>query len=159
MHTHHSSLTIKMKGALLDRIFNLLRDGNINKVPGTTFSAILSRVRGQNLGWRFFIDSISKLSEAGEAEEHFFLKSLKTKLLQKYPTAIDELMTKYRANSAKKQKLQVDFLIDILNGINYGEKLENYEDYCEHHYGFISVLTDIIQVDAHESNIDTIDCF
>ena len=65
-----------MKGALLDRIFNLLRDGNINKVPGTTFSAILSRVRGQNLGWRFFIDSISKLSDAGEAEEHFFLKSL-----------------------------------------------------------------------------------
>lgn len=97
--------------------------------------------------------------KALQNECYFFLKSLKTKLLQKYPTAIDELMTKYRANSAKKQKLQVDFLIDILNGINYGEKLENYEDYCEHHYGFISVLTDIIQVDAHESNIDTIDCF
>ena len=97
--------------------------------------------------------------KALQNECYLFLKSLKTKLLQKYPTAIDELMTKYRANSAKKQKLQVDFLIDILNGINYGEKLENYEDYCEHHYGFISVLTDIIQVDAHESNIDTIDCF
>ena len=96
--------------------------------------------------------------KALQNECYVFLKSLKTKLLQKYSTAIDEVMKKYR-ESAKKPKLQVDFLIDILNNIDYGEKLKNYEDYCEHHYGFISVLTDIIQVDANESNIDTIDCF
>ena len=35
----------KLKGILLDRIFNLLRDSEINRVPTRTFSEILSSVR------------------------------------------------------------------------------------------------------------------
>ena len=93
-----------------------------------------------------------------------YLKMFKAKLLKKYPKATlkENLMTvhhKLHEPEAKKPKMQVDFLIDILHDIDYDTKLLNYQDYCEHHYGFISVLSDIIQVDANESNIDTIDCF
>ena len=35
----------KLKGILLDRIFNLLRDGEIHRVPTRTFSEILTSVR------------------------------------------------------------------------------------------------------------------
>ena len=69
-------LNFKLKGVLLDRIFNLLRDREITKVPSRSFCEILSSIRGQNLGWRFFIDSIGKLYKAGETDDLFFLKAL-----------------------------------------------------------------------------------
>ena len=64
-----------LKGVLLDRIFNLLRDGDITEIPYHTFSEILSSIRPQNLGWRFFVDSINKLEGAGETDDLFFEKS------------------------------------------------------------------------------------
>jgi len=45
-------------------------------VPSNSFSEILTAVRGQNLGWRFFVDSVNKLREAGEANELFLVKAL-----------------------------------------------------------------------------------
>ena len=39
-------VTLKLKGVLLDRIFNLLRDEEITWVPAYTFSEILTSVRG-----------------------------------------------------------------------------------------------------------------
>ena len=69
-------LNFKLKGVLLDRIFNILRDREITKVPSRSFCEILSSIRGQNLGWRFFIDSIGKLYKAGETDDLFFLKAL-----------------------------------------------------------------------------------
>lgn len=42
-HSHH--ISIKMKGILLDKIFSLLRDSEIQRVPSDTFSVILSTVR------------------------------------------------------------------------------------------------------------------
>ena len=44
-------------------------------MPSRTFSEILSSVRAQNLGWRFFVDSINKLQEARETDDLFFDKS------------------------------------------------------------------------------------
>lgn len=64
-----------MKGVLLDRIFNALRDSSISRIPSTTLSEILSSVRSQNLGWRFLIDSVNKLHENGEADDLFLVKS------------------------------------------------------------------------------------
>ena len=131
--------------------------GLLDNYQDSEFTEVIECLNGSRIleGLQIITEDYEK---ALQNECYIFLKSLKTKLLQTFPTAIEELMKKYRA-SAKKQKLQVDFLIDILNGIDYGEKLKNYDDYCENHYGLISVLTDIIQVDANESNIDTIDCF
>jgi hypothetical protein len=68
-------VNLKMKGVLLDRIFNLLRDEEIARVPTSSYSEILTAIRGENLGWRFFIDSINKLDQAGEADEVFFAKA------------------------------------------------------------------------------------
>ena len=76
IHSHKHILTLKLKGVLLDRIFNLLRDSEIHRVPSRTFSEILTYVRADNLGWRFFIDSINKLYKAGETDDLFFEKSL-----------------------------------------------------------------------------------
>ncbi len=73
---HSHFVTIRMKGVLLDKIFSLLRDAQVDRIPSDTLSVILSMVRGQNLGWRFFVDSINKLETAGEADEHFFVKAL-----------------------------------------------------------------------------------
>ena len=39
-------LNFKLKGVLLDRIFNLLRDREINRVPSRSFCEILSSIRG-----------------------------------------------------------------------------------------------------------------
>lgn len=68
-------VTFKMKGIMLDRIFHTLRDSKITKVPSSTLSEILSSVRSQNLGWRFFIDSVNKLDMNGEVDDLFFVKS------------------------------------------------------------------------------------
>lgn len=72
---HRPFVSIKMKGVLLDRIFNLLRDAEIARVPSASYSEILTFIRGDNLGWRFFIDSINKLDQAGEADDLFFAKA------------------------------------------------------------------------------------
>ena len=72
---HRPFVSMKMKGVLLDRIFNLLRDAEIARVPSTSYSEILTFIRGDNLGWRFFIDSINKLDQAGEADDLFFAKA------------------------------------------------------------------------------------
>lgn len=64
-----------MKGIVLDRIFNALRDSKITRVPSSTLCEILSSVRSQNLGWRFFIDSVNKLHLNGEVDDCFFVKS------------------------------------------------------------------------------------
>ena len=41
---------------------------------------------------------------------------------------------------------------------DFSAKLETVEEYSEYHYGLKSVLDDIIQLDANQSKIDTIDC-
>ena len=75
--TYRPRITLKLKGVLLDRIFNLLRDSeNISRVPARTFSEIFTSARDNNLGWRFFVDSINKLHQAGEVDDLFFTKSL-----------------------------------------------------------------------------------
>ena len=73
--SYKNFVTYRMKGIVLDRIFNALRDSQITKVPSTTLSEILSSVRSQNLGWRFFIDSVNKLHFNGESDDLFFVKS------------------------------------------------------------------------------------
>ena len=103
-------LTLKLKGVLLDRIFNLIRDNEIHRVPSRTFSEILTYVRADNLGWRFFIDSINKLYEAGETDDLFFEKSLNIVrgLFRSMPTFdqcfitlfIDHLLLPYFDNSS-----------------------------------------------------------
>ena len=106
------------------------------------------------------IQLITKDYEKALQNECFlYLKIFKTKLMKKYPKATlrDNLITVNHV--AKKPKMQMDFLIDIIHDIDYDGKIQNYQDYCEHHFGLISVLSDIIQVDANESSIDTIDCF
>ena len=76
MQTFRHLVTLKLKGILLDRIFNLLRDSGVSKVPKRTFSEVISGVRSLNLGWRFFVDTINKLHQNGNTNEHFFVKSL-----------------------------------------------------------------------------------
>ena len=68
-------MTIKLKGVLLDRIFNLLRDSEVTQIPHQYFNEILTNVRPENLGWRFFVDSINKLKNAEETDDLFFDKS------------------------------------------------------------------------------------
>ena len=75
MELYRKHITFKLKGVILDRIFNLLRDCKIVKLPAKTFCFILTDIRSQILGWRFFVDSINKLHGAGETDDLFFVKS------------------------------------------------------------------------------------
>ena len=62
---------------LLDRIFNLLIDNGINKVPASSFAEILTSIRGQNLGWRFFVESINQINDVNSpTNDLFFIKAL-----------------------------------------------------------------------------------
>lgn len=102
---------------LLDRIFNLLRDSEIHRVPSRTFSEIMSHVRSDNLGWRFFVDSINKLHEAGETDDLFFEKGLNIVrgLLRSMPTFdqslinlfIDHTLVPYFENQSTVVRKQV----------------------------------------------------
>ena len=76
MYAHKNLIKFKLKGIILDRIFHLLRDKKINKVPSRTFCEILSNVRTHNLGWRFLVDSVNKLYAAKETDDLFFFKVL-----------------------------------------------------------------------------------
>ena len=73
---HKPYVTLQIKGIVLDRMFNLLRDEDVARVPTSSFSEILTSVRTENLAWRFFIDSINKLNQTNEADELFFNKAL-----------------------------------------------------------------------------------
>ena len=62
---------------LLDRIFNLLIDSGINRVPASSFAEILTSIRGQNLGWRFFVESINQINDVNNpGNDLFFVKAL-----------------------------------------------------------------------------------
>ena len=76
MYIHRNLITFKLKGVFLDRIFSLLRDKRVAKVHGRTLCEILSIIRTKNQGWRFFLESVAKLHQSGEADELFFNKVL-----------------------------------------------------------------------------------
>lgn len=63
----------------------------------------------------------------------------------------------------KYQDEQIQMSSEVNNFIYSQEelqvKLEDYEEYCQHHFGLLSVLDDIIQLEANQCSIDTIDCF
>ena len=87
-----------------------------------------------------------------------YLKGFKKKLEKKFPKAtMKENML--NVSSTKKMRMQEEFLIDILHEFDYDNKEDAYKEYCEIHYGFISVCQDIMQSDVTASDIDTIDCF
>ena len=52
-----------------------------------------------------------------------------------------------------------EFLQIVLFDMDLDAKMRDYISFCEHHYGLSSVLDDIIQLEANQSTIDTIDCF
>ena len=52
-----------------------------------------------------------------------------------------------------------EFLQIVLFDMDLDAKMRDYIGFCEHHYGLSSVLDDIIQLEANQSTIDTIDCF
>ena len=47
----------------------------------------------------------------------------------------------------------------VLFDMDMDAKMRDYISFCDHHYGLSSVLDDIIQLEANQSTIDTIDCF
>ena len=86
-----------------------------------------------------------------------YLKGFKNKQEKKFPKAtMKENML--NVSSAKKMRMQEEFLIDILHEFDYDSKKEEYKAYCENHFGFTGVCQDIMQSDITASDIDTIDC-
>lgn len=73
-----------------------------------------------------------------------WLLSIQTQLSDKYQGQI-EVCSKVKQFIYSQEELQV--------------KLQDYEEYCQHHFGLLSVLEDIIQLEANQCSIDTIDCF
>ena len=70
--------------------------------------------------------------------------------------AWNKYLSKDKANSDLEQNKEA--LYTFLFKTDFEGLLKRNDEYCDYHYGLKSILDDIIQLDADESCLDTIDC-
>ncbi len=92
------------------------------------------------------LDGIEVLSKDYE-------KELQNGVLRWISLMQQRIVEKYNIGNSDCEHLKIIF--DEL----ISKKLAEHEEYCQNHFGLLSVLDDIIQLNANSSSIDTIDCF
>ena len=90
-----------------------------------------------------------------QTELYKWLCLIKLRVFTKYSKVKEAFEISDEINPGKKPKFDLE---NVIFAQDFSAKLETVEEYSEYHYGLKSVLDDIIQVDANQSRIDTIDC-
>ena len=90
---------------------------------------------------------------------HDYEKSLQNDCLSWLKMFKAEIFAKFPMIARDHEDLNSEFLQIVLFDLDLDAQMRDYRDFCEHHYGLSSVLDDIIQLEANQSSIDTIDCF
>ena len=90
-----------------------------------------------------------------QTELYKWLCSISLRMSTKFSKVKETFEKSDEISPDKKPKLEFE---NVIFAQDFSAKLETVEEYSEYHYGLKSVLDDIIQLDANQSKIDTIDC-